>query len=101
MTGGNDCCCAAQGFLQIPISGTYVFTLTSTDGSRLLLSPTPGDALVIIDNDGELSLQVCRSCECETLMLIFGSALHLISFGALAAAWLLCRFMKARRYVVV
>ncbi len=46
--------CAMQGYLQIPTSGTYVFTLTSTDGSRLLLSPSPGDELVLVDNDGAL-----------------------------------------------
>ncbi len=44
--------CRLQGFLQVPVAGMYNFTLTSTDGSRLTLTPSAGNDLVLIDNNG-------------------------------------------------
>ena len=38
----------------MPVAGAYLFTLTSTDGSRLTIIPSPGDNLVVVDNDGAL-----------------------------------------------
>ena len=59
MVSGHDCHRGCdrhlQGFLQVPVAGTYVFTLSSTDGSRLTLDTSPGDSLVLINNDGPLS----------------------------------------------
>ena len=50
----QKCDCHLQGFLEVPVAGTYNFTLTTTDGSRLTLDPSPGDDVVLINNDGEL-----------------------------------------------
>jgi len=74
----------------VPVAGTYNFTLTSTDGSRVTLTPAPGDDIVLINNDGPYSPVNQNLCP-DTPAAAFSSCLE--HMGPSPVSQAVCRLL--------